>query len=120
MLSIEYHVVAFGKLTIEVHTRLQTSHLLHTAHELSLRDQHGISISTKCFEAHAIVALLLTRQAPFKEGLQGLLLYIGETDSTLLILSDKLIDRVRVYSYEACLLELLLQLRYRMDIQRTI
>ena len=120
MLSIEYHVVAFGKLTIEVHTRLQTSHLLHTAHELPLRDQHGISISTKCFEAHAIVALLLTRQAPFKEGLQGLLLYIGETDSTLLILSDKLIDRVRVYSYEARLLELLLQLRYRMDIQRTI
>ena len=120
MLSIEYHVVAFGKLTIEVHTRLQTSHLLHTAHKLPLRDQHGISISAKCFEAYAIVALLLTRQAPFKEGLQGLLLYIGETDSTLLILSDKLIDRVRVDAYEACLLELLLQLRYRMDIQRTI
>ena len=121
MLSIEYHVVAFGKLTIEVHTWLQTSHLLHTAHELPLRDQHGISISAKCFEAHAIVALLLlTRQAPFKEGLQGLLLYIGETDSTLLILSDKLINGVRVYSYEARLLELLLQLRYCMDIQRTI
>ena len=120
MLGIEYHVVAFGKLPIEVHTRLQTSHLLHTAHELPLRDQHSISVSTKGFEAYAIVTLLFTRQAPSKRALQGLLLYIGEAHGTLLILRDKLIDRVRVYSYEACLLELLLQLRYRMGIQRAI
>ena len=85
-----------------------------------MRDQHGISISAKGLEAHAIVALLLTRQTPFKEGLQRLLLYISEAHSTLLLLSDKLIDGVGVDAYEACLLELLLQLRYRMDIQRTI
>ena len=120
MLSIEYHIVAFGKLTIEVHTWLQTSHLLHTAHEFPLRDQHGVSVSTKSFEAYAIVTLFLTRQTPLKESLQGLLLYIGEAHGTLLILSDELIDGVRVDAYEACLLELLLQLRYRMDIQRTI
>ena len=109
MVGIQDEVIHIGHLTIKTHARLYVSHLLHTAHILTLCNHDREGILSERIGCNMEFSFFYLRQLALKHDGKHLLLACFQLLVFCVFFHDEFIYHITVYACEAAFFKLLFQ-----------